>query len=365
MFRVKKMLNHWSSHQLITQEQVQKIIEYERTRSRGLWILQGFLILGVVTVAIGIISLIAANWDIIPNDFKLLTNFLFLISLAVGSYFVSQQNKPILFEVCLVFFMILCLASIGLISQIYHTGGEFYEALFLWSIMTFGIFIISNGLFTSFLWTAGFLPGISLTILNFPTFSREDSFIIMAMPLFSGVLAFIFKNREKQTKAFKIWTIIMGISALIYLEFLNSITRSPFIFINYFLATCLWLSIFIDPLYKKIQKILFTLVLILYLIFFHFPLLNVQTSIVYGIQSISILIVSAMFFASLRQRKLFQFFLITTGIRFLVLYFQAFGGLVTTGLNLILSGIIIISMVTLWYKYHNKISLWTERIIAR
>lgn len=374
MSRIKKMLDHWASHQLITQKQAQKIIEYEKSQSRRSWVLYGFLTLGVVVIAMGIISLIAANWAILSNDFKLFVDFLFLISLAIGTYFVWQKNKPILFEVCLVFFMLLCLASIGLISQIYHTGGQLYEALLLWSIITSGLFVISNRLFASFVWASGFFPGISLTALNLPVLKpifQENISVLIVMPLLSGILALIFKNingKEKQAKVFKIWTILMGISAIIVAEVCQvdadeCIRGTTSLFIIYFLVACLGCGILIDTQYKKIQKVLSMFVLILYLIPFHLLLLDIQSSTVYAIFSIFILVVTAMFFASLRQRRLFHFFLVMTGIRFLVWYFQALGGLVTTGFNLIASGIIIISMVTFWHKYHNKITLWTERLV--
>ena len=109
-----------------------------------------------------------------------------------------------------------------MISQVYHTGGQFYEALLLWSIITSGIFVISNRLFTPFIWATGFFPGISLTALNSPAlepFFQEGFFnLLVTMPLLSGILALIFKNidgKEKQTKVFEIWTILMGIFAVI------------------------------------------------------------------------------------------------------------------------------------------------------
>ena len=118
MSRTKKMLDIWTSRQLITQEQAQKIIEYEKAQSRRPWILYGFLTLGVVIIAIGVISLIAANWDLLSGDFKLFVNFLLLISLAIGTYFVWKKNKPILFEVCLVFFY----ASVSSFHWVDFTG---------------------------------------------------------------------------------------------------------------------------------------------------------------------------------------------------------------------------------------------------
>ncbi len=62
--------------------------------------------------------------------------------------------------------------------------------------------------------------------------------------------------------------------------------------------------------------------------------------------------------ASIKFPRMFQWCVILIGIRFVFLYFQALGGLATTGVGLIISGIVIISLCILWNKYRKHLGLW-------
>ncbi len=86
--------------------------------------------------------------------------------LAVVTYQAHKKGRPIVFEVFLISLMIICLASIGLISQIYHTGGKFYEALLFWSLITAGIAAASKKFFAPFLWATLFFTGFALSAFN-------------------------------------------------------------------------------------------------------------------------------------------------------------------------------------------------------
>ena len=373
---INKKIDDWVSHQLITKKQAEKIINYEASKSGRSWILYGFSILGFTTIAIGIISLIAANWQLIPGDLKLLIDFLFLTLIALWVYSSWKQERFIMFEVSLVFFMLLCLASIGLISQVYHTGGELYEALLLWSAITVGLALVSQKTFSPFIWSAGFLLSLNVAIFQSPTlqpiFQDRIAPVFMTLPVLCAFLAMVSKkfNLKVQTKALNIWTFIMGISGLVTSEFYHSIETTyiysddlPAFIIGYILVIILSFLISMDTKYKKMQKNLLLLVLISYLIPFHFAFVDIESQIVYAFSSIVILIMFSIFLASLQKRRLFQFFLILIGLRFFVLYCQEFGGMMTTGLILITSGALIIAMVILWNKYHHRLTLWTEGLV--
>jgi uncharacterized membrane protein len=157
MSKFEKKLNEWVSLGFINNDQALKIQSYENSKPEGAWILSGLLILGVIIIGIGIISLIAANWITIPDAVKLGVDFGLLITLAfatVKSWEPKDSSKhPLRFESFLLLFLIHCLASIGLISQIYHTGGKLYQALMLWSIITFLATLCARQIFVPFLWT--------------------------------------------------------------------------------------------------------------------------------------------------------------------------------------------------------------------
>ena len=55
--------------------------------------------------------------------------------------------------------------------------------------------------------------------------------------------------------------------------------------------------------------------------------------------------------------------IILLGIRFILLYFQSLGGLATTGIGLIVAGIIIISLAVLWFRFNKLLLTKIERLV--
>ena len=375
MSRIEKMLDDWVAKDLITHEQAKKISDYESSRPGNSWVLYDFLILGAVIIGIGVISLIAANWKNIPETVKLFVDFSLLVSLAVGAYRACDKKKPVLFEVLLVSFMLLCLASIGLISQIYHTGGQLYQALLMWSVMTTGVAAASRQFFAPFIWATGFLSGMAITAIESPAFQpifqKHGSPVFMTLPLLSALLVILCKTiggEGGQTKALRSCTIIGGLIALMAAEtqlWRHNTTglRMTAYLPGYLLAALCATGIWLSPGYKKPQKLLLLLSLGLYLIPFHFPMFRIKSELAYAAFTLTVLASMAIFLASLKIRWLFQLFLVALGLRFLILYFQALGGLASTGFGLIISGTMIIAMVVAWNKYRKRITNWAEDLI--
>ena len=333
---------------------------YETSSSHQPWILRGFFTLGAIVIGIGLISLVAANWKEIPDSWKLFADFTLLITLSVGAYW--KRNQPAFFEILLVIFLILCLASIGLISQIYHTGGETYEALLLWSAITSGATATAKRSFVPFFWTTGLFLGIIWMIAD-----RFSYLTLSFVPLLSASLALISAHiggGKNQIRPFIFWMITSGILTLITVEMASAAGRLKYnvepAIITYTLAIFLICGIWKGT---NIQKRLLWLALIFYLIPLHFPLFTTKPpSWAFATTSIALLVTITLFVASFKQRLLFHFFLVFLGFRFLILYFQALGGLATTGLSLIISGLIIILTTVAWNKYRHQIVTWAEGI---
>ena len=139
---LEKKLKNWLAQGLVSQQQVEKNRDYEGAKSN--WILYGLLILGLSTISVGVVSIIAANWHLFPNSLKLISNFFILGVMGALAFYGRKERSSLFFEVSLFFFPLLCLASIGLISQIYNTGGDISDAFLLWSLITLGLFFLSE-----------------------------------------------------------------------------------------------------------------------------------------------------------------------------------------------------------------------------
>ena len=83
--KLEKSLKEWVTLGFIDSEKASRIQEHESAKPAGHWIVYGLLVLGAVTIAIGVISLIAANWNKIPGTLRLAGNFLSLSALAFAA----------------------------------------------------------------------------------------------------------------------------------------------------------------------------------------------------------------------------------------------------------------------------------------
>ena len=112
----------------------------------------------------GLISFVAANWEDISTPLKLTLLFSALLGFHGGGYVLWHRfgwrrlGHALIFCGCLVFG-----ANIGLIAQIFHISGDWYGAFGLWAVGSLAVaWAIRSwitgvlGLFTSFLWFAGF-----------------------------------------------------------------------------------------------------------------------------------------------------------------------------------------------------------------
>jgi uncharacterized membrane protein len=379
MSRLEKRLKDWVSNNIISWEQAEGIRQFESKSPGSSWVLYSFLILGASIIGVGIISLIAANWDTVPDAVKLGIDFLLLIGLAVAIHHTWTQKQTILYEVLLVCFLFLCLASIGLISQIYHTGGKLYQALMLWSLITAGIPIISKRSFGPFLWVSGFFIALICTVSTAPSlepiYKYNYAAVYMAVPLLSAVLAMLSKKVLGEvglTRPFHAWILIGIIMALVVVEtWFGGYSRrldfaqSGFLAYlpSYILGVIAVLGIWSNSEYSWAQKILLMVFIAFYFLPFHLLYMIKDTEIIFALCTVIILGLLAIFLASIKQRKLFQVLLFVVGVRFLILYFQAFGGLAMTGFGLIMSGVIIIGMVVYWNKYRIQLATWSEALL--
>ena len=379
MKNLKKKLSDWVTQGLISAEQQQTILKYEDNHEGPSKVLFGFLLLGFSIIGIGVISLIAANWVNIPNFIKLIGNFLVLGAVAYTAYNFLTKGKELAYEVASAFLMILFLASIGLISQIYHTGGELYQALFFWCFITSLMAYSSNRSFVPYLWSAGFFGSMLLMLFHdsflFNYYGKNYFLFIMILPYFSTLMTLAIRRlkgrNSPQYQSLLYWTIQWLFMGLFMMEVLGRrefrhITNQELYLPGYLMSTAVIIAISISKELSNIQKSLLLAICISFLIPFHLfyfkdlPLFLIKPSI-----TIICLTSLALFCASIHHQKMFQKLLTLIGIRFLMLYFQAFGGLAYTGFGLIISGLIIIGTVYLWNKYRKEIQVWAEGMVIK
>lgn len=366
---IDKKITTWTDKGLISPTQASTIRDYEATQSNHSWIVSGLLILGALVIGIGIISLIAANWDSIPDAVKLGFDFAILIFLSIWIVKSWEKNKDITVDVLTFFMMIFCLASIGLFAQIFQTGGKLYEALLIWCLITVGLVYIPKAFFVPFCWLGGFLTTLCLLSVQSPAirpYFENFTFLYLMIPLLCAVIAMIHRKiygETSITKALQAWIIVSGIIGVFGSEVAESLSRAEPNVVTmafaYGLAVLVILGIMFGHLYRKMQKVILITTLIFFIVCFQIY----DAKVLHGVVEILTLLGLAIFFADLKQRRIFNVLLLAVAIRFIVLYFQAFGGLAKTGIGLIISGLLVIGITIAWSKYRNHLAKWAEGIL--
>lgn len=139
-------LAQWQQAGIIDSEIAARILAHEaraQAQAGGRpYLLYAVLGLGALSLCIGLISVVAANWDGIPAGAKLALDLLLLLGLAGGLYRKVRAGAPEdeetswLRELLVFLYYGAVLASIGLVGQIYQLGGKIEQALLLWTGVT-------------------------------------------------------------------------------------------------------------------------------------------------------------------------------------------------------------------------------------
>ncbi len=392
-------LNQWLQAGLITPAQHANILSFEaehRQHANG-W-LYSFMILGAAIIGLGVISLIAANWANIADSVKLGVDFALLSLLAAGVYWqYPKRHNGVWFEVLLVGFMLLCLATIGLIAQVFHIGGEWYHALLFWAAITFLLSLFARNLFTRFFWVTLLLQGLIWSLVAFTSdhFGQELEelpAVLLLAPLLTAVLYYAAthaKTLHGFSSSLFFWFQITAIIALAFADIVRSGGEMAAYQLAWFVpayvaAGVLAVGIVLHREYRLLNRLLLLGALGLLLLYYHpdllfsgqsrYSLFGSQAHAAVGfwqaddirapLLTLTILFLYALHAGNTGHQRTFNLITFLIGLRFVILYFQAMGGLAATGVGLIISGSLIIGMTWLWYKGRDRLREWTKGLQA-
>lgn len=387
--KIEIKIEQWQKAGLLTYEQSEKILAFEKQESserNPQMILYAFLMLGVSVVSIGIISVIATNWAFIPDSIKLGGMFLVLASLACGAYTAFLKEKKILFEVLQNGLALFCFGGISLISQIFHTGGEFYQAISFWLVIVAPLALMANRIFLPAVWTAIFVMNLFFWIFNphsiwgkyfLQDFTLAPAASILLICFFVAFVTGLTTQSTKLsllTKGFDWWwrslmvvTLVVTDYAISFSSFRNQ-NISHFISSAGILLPLSILGIWINKNALSREKILVG-IFILASFLVYLPILSGDeyTYSKHEFLGASYFIFAAFMLAIYHavggRFKFFRSMTLLIGIRFLIIYFQVFKDLAQTGFGLIFSGVLIIILTYGWFKMRRKIEEQVKEVL--
>lgn len=175
----ERKLNAWVDAGVIDAAAASRIRAFEAQHSRplALWAVIG---IGALAIALGLISVVAANWDAIPAMLRLGVHLALLAGSALALWLLCGRNawgeEALLFV-----FGALGLTFMGHIGQAYQTTSPLWQPLAIW-LGLFGPVFLSRG--QSWLTALGFAGVLVVGAWSFAGDHdpRDESLLIFALP---------------------------------------------------------------------------------------------------------------------------------------------------------------------------------------
>lgn len=172
---------------IITPTQKLQILDFDNEVGHSL-IYRILMTLGIFTLGVGVISIVAANWQDIGDMVKLIVMLLILLFSACGVLYYLKQNKTKVAEKWALSEFLFSGAAIGLIIQVFQlSGGKIYAPLGVWALMTVSLLFLPKQKLISYFWMPLFLTWLIMWIgdIWWDIFASFDSVLF----LFAGLMA--------------------------------------------------------------------------------------------------------------------------------------------------------------------------------
>ena len=206
------------------------------------------------------------------------------------------------------------------------------------------------------------------------------------LPFFCFFIALLLQKLSKQfqfsrpldfSKPFQIWALLSALGMMVMSDILFSVGFHQHLSVQSFLpfylcfAGIIPLLLFNEDYSKKEKFLLLSLGLITFLFYLPYPLISPdnphtfyhENNLIGSVFTILTLFVFSLFFSLKEMPRLFNLAIILIALRFLVIYFQVIGSLLFTGIGLIVSGLIIVGLASLWYKNRKNIENFFNRVL--
>ena len=364
---LNKKLSEWASLALITQEQKEKLQAYENKRQKNA-ALKAMLFLAGFCLGLGIISIIAYNWQRISDTVKLTSYFVLLFAIVGMNIWALHKRKELLFNTILFINALWCMAGIGLIAQIYHLSSPNLEALLFWCLITLPLLPLASYKWLPFIWFPTLILSSFNVLMSKPEFADFIDQITASYPRIletSGFLALaailiLTENRLKPINAAIRWWTYAFVALYVALTdiggdyiYTSSAANNIYTFVFWAIIafTAFIVCFFNNQKGHKYWSIILSLFMGFMFIGSILPENQTLREIWSAAFSLSMLCVLANYALKTNQNRLYKFLIAVIALRFFMIYAQVFGSMLTTGTGLIITSILLFAIAYAWNKH--------------
>lgn len=367
----QRRVQRWVQAGVIDAETAQRIEDYESSRnsfSVGTWILG----LGLVAIGIGVIALVASNWDGISAGLKLACDFGILAVLAWAVLATRGQARRVLqheLSIGLLFFFTL--ASMALVGQVYQIQAPMARTLLTWFAATTPLLLLSKSGFLAVLW--GLLGAVAylfqleeierLCVRFGVGTSMLPAYVWCGPLLFRWVGSSAWFKEKAGKHALALRRIsdlasVVGAAMCTGSWYIGHQVRSEWgmglLFITFALGASIALRKTLWPeLKSRTLKFVLGLWVLAWLSLALGILIPRSSGLPVMAAGFQLAMLALMIVMSIERGKIgqFRFWVGAACLRILVVYFELFGSLLDTGLALVGGGVLIVVLAGLWRKW--------------
>jgi len=185
---------------IITKETADKIQDYYKNKNESStnWLFIVFGILGAILVGLGIILIIAHNWDELSRLTKTVIAFLPLLigQIICGFVLIKKMDSIAWKEGGTTFLFFAVGACISLVSQIYNMPGNLSSFLLIWMILCLPLIYVMKSSVASLLYLIGITYYACET--SYWTYPSSESYLYWLLLMFALPHYYLlFKNKPK------------------------------------------------------------------------------------------------------------------------------------------------------------------------
>jgi uncharacterized membrane protein len=366
-------LAEWQAAGLLTPEAAAKILAHEGQQTRP-YLLYAVGGLGALTIALGVIAIIASNWESIPGGVKLAIDIALAAGLAVGIVAVDRRRIAWLRETLIALYWGYVLASIGLISQVYHLGGATWQALLVWTGLTFPLVTRAHSRGLASAWILGLHVTYFMALEPLARAGHNTEGLIIGLVGLAPLLclavatsAAVARARPRFHRAF---------AGFGWSEALAMTSAATFTFyegpLNPRQLAGLWapaavaavLTVFLVVRAGRLVPghpagvLPLRALLVLFLVLGYGPLLLAarDQDLIGALTFIALWSVVAWVGYATHNARVLNLATAIIGVRLIAVYFEVFGSLLDTGLGLVTGGILTVTLTYFWARKRREIA---------
>jgi uncharacterized membrane protein len=215
--QILKELPNLVQAQIISEETADRIRKYYESQpsqsSNRLFIVFG--ILGSLLVGMGLVLIIAHNWDVLPKIGKLAIGFLpLMIGQAVGAYVILKKTDARAWREGTGAFLFFAIAiSISIVGQVYNLEGNFGRFLFAWMCLALPIPYVLRSSFASLLLITGITwYAAEVGYFNYPYSNAPYYWVLLALIIPFYYTEFLRRGMKNNFFYFHSWLLALSVT---------------------------------------------------------------------------------------------------------------------------------------------------------